>query len=120
MKQETKKFTSDVPMVVLSALCVLLAIINSIIVFARLRSNDFKVPVQYVVYDGSVLQSANWYSLYSLVLFVALGTGVSIFLAHRLHKGNRLFAGGVLVTHLVIAVISFLVINSLLHLVGKV
>ncbi len=120
MKHETQQFTKDRPILILSIFCVVLAIVNSVSTLVRLRSHDFKVPVQYVVHDGTVLQSAHWYSLYSFVLFALLGAGASVFLAIRLHKGNRLFAGGVLITYLVIATISFLVMHALLDLVSRV
>lgn len=122
MNKEVKpqQFIKDRPIFIFSITCVVMALVNTVITFARLRSHDFKVPVQYVVHDGTVFQTANWYSLYSFVLFALLGAGFSIFLAIRLHKSNRLFAGGILITYLVVSLISFLVINSLLGLVSRV
>jgi hypothetical protein len=89
-------------------------------VLIRLKSHDFKVPVQYIVNDGSVVQSSSWYSLYSLALIALFGAVASIFLAYRLHKGNRIFAIGLLVIYIVIALFGFLISNALLGLVSRV
>ncbi len=114
------KFTKDKPVILLALLGSVLAFANIVTVFARLRASDFKVPVQYIANDGSVLQSANWYSLYSLALFSVLSVGVTIFIAHRIHRGNRLFAIGILIVYVVTASVSLLVTNALLGLVGRV
>lgn len=114
------KFTKDRPIMVLAVISGLLAFLNVVSVIARLRSNDFKVPVQYVVHDGSVLQTSSWYSLYSLAFFSILSAVAMIVLAHRLHKANRLFASAILAVYLVIAVIALLASNALLGLVGGV
>lgn len=117
---EARVFTKDKPALFMSVIVVFLAIVNNLIVLARLRSNDFKVPIQYVVNDGSVLQTSSWYSLYSLGLFSAVGAIAVLFLAHRLHKGSRGFALGILVVFICIQVITVLVTNALLGLVGRV
>jgi hypothetical protein len=114
------RFTKDKPVMVLAVISGMLAFLNVILTFARLRSNDFKVPVQYVVHDGSVLQTSNWYSLYSLALFSVLSAGAMIFLAHRLHKANRLFAAATLAVYIVIGLVTLLATNALLGLVGRV
>lgn len=105
---------------VLSVVNGFLAFSTVVVVIARLRSNDFKVPVQYVVHDGSVLQTSSWFTLYSLALFAVLATGTTIFFAMKLHKSNRLFAGGVLAVYIVVALFSLLVTYALLELVSKV
>lgn len=114
------QFTKDKPVLILTILGSALALLNVILTLIRLNSHDFKVPVQYVVNDGSVLQISNWYSLYSLALVSVLGAGAIVFLAHRLHKQNRLFAIGVLLIYLVVAVIGLLATNAILGLVNRV
>lgn len=116
----TLQFTKDRPMLLLTILVGLLASLNVLLTFIRLRSHDFKVPVQYIAYDGSVIQTANWYSLYSLALFAILSAVAAIFLAHRLHSSNRMFAGGLLIAQTLLAVVTLLVTNSLLSLVAGV
>jgi hypothetical protein len=113
-------FTKDKPVIILTVVAALFAIANVLQTFIRLRSHDFKVPVQYVVNDGSVLQTSNWYTLFSLALFSLLGTGVVIFLAYKLHKSNRVFAAGVLTVQVVLAVVTLIVSGALLGLVSKV
>jgi len=113
-------FSKDRPVMVLAILGSLLAFLNVVLTVARLRSNDFKVPVQYVVHDGSVLQTANWYTLYSLALFSILSAVAVVFLAHRIHKGSRLFAAGTLVVYVVVGVVTLLATNALLSLVSRV
>lgn len=117
---EPTAFTKDKPIMILAVVNVVLAISNVILTVVKLSSHDFKVPVQYIVNDGSVLQTSNWYSLYSIALFSLVGAGISIFLAYRLHKGNRLFAAGVLIVYTVVAVVSLLVTYALLGLVSRV
>lgn len=117
---EPVQFTKDKPVIILAVICGVLAFSNLVLTFVRLKSHDFKVPVQYIVNDGSVLQTSSWYSLYSIALFSLLGAGAVIFVAHRLHKGNRLFAIGILTVYVVIAIVSLLVTNALLGLVGAV
>lgn len=117
---ESLPFIKDKPMIVLSVVNGFLAFATVMVVFVRLRSNDFKVPVQYVVHDGSVLQTSSWFTLYSLALFAILATGSTIFFAMKLHKSNRLFAGGVLAVYVVVALFSLLVTYALLELVSKV
>ena len=113
-------FTKDKPIMILAVTGAILAILNLILTVVKLGSHDFKVPVQYVVNDGSVLQTSNWYSLYSIALFSVVGAGMTIFLAYRLHRGNRLFAAGALVAYMVVGVVSLLVTWALLGLVGRV
>lgn len=113
-------FAKDKPVMLLAIIAGILSVINLIVTVVKLGSHDFKVPVQYVVNDGSVLQTSNWYSLYSIALFSLVGAGITIFLAHRLHKGNRLFAAGILLVYGVIALMSILVTSALLGLVGRV
>lgn len=113
-------FTKDRPILLLTIMAGFLSSLSVFITFFRLRSHDFKVPAQYIPQDGSVIQTASWYSLYSLALFAALGAAAVIFLAYRLHKANRLFAGGLLVAHIVLAVFGLLVTNALLSLVAGV
>ena len=117
---ESQPYIKDKPMMVLSVANGLLSFTTVLVVFARLRSNDFKVPVQYVVNDGSVLQASSWFTLYSLALFAILSTGLAIFFAIKLHKSNRLFAGGILAVFLVLALFSLFVSYALLELVSKV
>jgi len=117
---EPTSFTKDRPVMLLAVADSALALLAALIVFARLRSHDFKVPVQYLARDGSVLSSSSWYTLYSLAIFSLVGAGVSVFLAHKLYKGNRLFAGGILAAYLVVGVVSVLTINALLGLVARV
>jgi amino acid transporter len=117
---EPLQFTKDKPAIILAVIGALLAFSNLLLTFVRLRSHDFKVPVQYIVNDGSVLQTSNWYTLYSTALFSVLSVAAVIFIAHRLHKGNRQFAIGILAIYLIIAVINILVTNALLGLVGRV
>lgn len=113
-------FSKDKPALLFSALSIVFAFLSVVSVMARLRSHDFKVPVQYVVNDGSVLQTSSWYTLYSLALVAVLGTIAVIFLSHRLYKSSKIFAIGILVTYIVIQIITLLVINALLGLVSRV
>ena len=86
----------------------------------RLRSHDFKIPVQYIVNDGSVLQTSSWYSLYSLALFSLISTVVILFLARRLHRSNRLLCLGILLVYGFVSSVGFLVTFALLNLVSQV
>lgn len=113
-------FTKDKTVMILAVVASLLSLGNVLQTFIRLRSHAFKVPTQYVVSDGSVLQTSNWYTLYSLALFSLLGTGLLIFLAYRLHKSNKVFAAGILVVQVVLAVVSLVVTGALLGLVSRV
>jgi hypothetical protein len=117
---ETLSYTKDKPVIVLAILSGFLALANIIQTFVRLRSHTFKVPVQYVVNDGSVLQVSSWYTLYSLALFSVISTGIIIFLSYRLHKANRVFAAGALSVQIVLAVVTLVVSGALLGLVSKV
>lgn len=122
MKHETSHlaFSKDRPILLLTLLSGALIALNTISVVLRLRPSDFKIPIQYIVHDGTVVQSGNWYSLYSLALFAVVCGVMSILLAHRLHKANRIFALVTLIVYVFVAFFSFLAINSLLSLVGKV
>lgn len=117
---ENLSFTKDKPVIILAVICGVLAFSNLILSLIRLNSHDFKVPVQYIVNDGSVLQTSSWYTLYSIALVSILGAGAVIFLAQRLHKANRLFAAGVLAIYVFIGVVSLFVTYALLGLVGRV
>lgn len=117
---EARLFTKDKAAMTLTIVSGALVLLNVASVFVRLRSHDFKVPVQYVVNDGSVLQTSNWLSLYSLILVSILGFAAAIYLAHQLYKASRQFAVAALAVYVVIAVFSLLVTNALLGLVGKV
>lgn len=117
---ETRLFTKDKVAMTLVIISGVLSFLNIMTVFVRLRSHDFKVPVQYVVNDGSVLQSSNWLSLYSLAVVSILGFVTVVFLAHQLYKASRQFAVAALAVYVVISVVSLLVTNALLGLVGKV
>lgn len=98
----------------------MLSVLTFLSVVIRLRSNDFKVPVQYVVNDGAVLQTSNWFSLYSLALFSVFTCIAVIFLSHTLYKGNRMFAIGMLAIYVVVSLITLFATNALLGLVGRV
>ena len=113
-------FTKDKPVMILAVVSCVLAALNVILTFILLRSHDFKVPVQYIVNDGSVLQTSNWYSLYSLAVFSIASAVAAVFIARRLHKGNRLFSIGVLAVYCIIGVITLLSTFALLNLVSKV
>ena len=117
---EPTPFIKDKPVMVITVINCVLAALNLILTVVRLRSHDFKVPVQYIVNDGTVLQTSNWYSLYSFALFSVVGVVVTTLLAIRLHKGSRVFANGTLLAYTVVAVMSLLVTNALLGLVSKV
>lgn len=113
-------FTKDKLVMFLAIIDGFLIVLGVVISIIRLHSHDFKIPVQYVVADGSITQSANWYSLYSLTAFMLLCGIATIFLAHRMYRGNRLFAAGVLLIYLVVAFVSLLIMGALLGLVGRV
>lgn len=117
---EPTLFTKDKATMTLSIISGVIAVITVVLVFVRLKSHDFKVPVQYIVNDGSVVQSSVWYSLYSLALIAVFGAAVSIFLSYRLHKSSRIFAIGVLAMYVVLALFGLLVSNALLGLVSRV
>lgn len=117
---EATPFIKDRPILILAIANALVSLLTVIITLFRLRSNDFKVPVQYIVHDGSVLQTSSWYSLYSLVFFAVLSAAGAIFFAYKLHKSNRIFAGGILAAYLIVGIFTFRVVNSLLILVSKV
>jgi hypothetical protein len=114
------KFSKDKPVVILAVLSGLLAFINTAATLARLKSHDFKVPVQYIANDGSVLQTSSWYTLYSLAIFSVLSAGVGIFIAHKLHKSSAVFATGLLIVQVVLSIVALLVSSALLGLVSRV
>lgn len=117
---EPVPFIKDRAMLLLVAIDSLLIVSIVTVVLARLRSHDFKVPVQYVVNDGSVLQVSQWFTLYSLAVFAVL-TGVATFiLAQRLHKSERNYAIIALIIFGVSAVFGLLTTNALLGLVARV
>lgn len=122
MKEQTQanSFFKDRTAMLLGTVNAGLIVANVLSVFLRLRPSDFKIPVQYIVYDGTVVQTGNWFSLYSLVLFSAVGGVISLLLAYRLYKSNRHFAIAVMVVYSVLAVFSLLSINALLGLVERV
>lgn len=120
MEIATPQFSKDKPVMFVAAINVLVALATLFVVFVRLRSHDLKVPVQHIVNDGSVLQTGSWYSLYSLAFISVVGTGAVLFLAHQLHKGNRLFALGTLIAYTMINAFGLLVTVALLGLVSRV
>lgn len=122
MSKDTTKitaFSKDASVVILGAINLLVAIAAVASVFLRLRSHDFKVPVQHLVNDGGEVSLASWYTLYSLAAFAVFGVVVAILLARRLHAHNPTFAHGVLMAQAVVAVFSLLTINALLGLVSQ-
>ncbi len=119
-KTESIPFNKDRPVMSLAVFNGVVASLIALTTLFRLRSNDFKIPVQFIVYDGSVLSSSNWFSLYSLAFFAIFTMVVAILISMKLHKANRLFSGGVLVIHLVVLIYGLLVTNALLSLVNKV
>ena len=119
-KELPTKFSKDTSVVLLLSANIVLMLLSSISVIFRLRPNDFKIPVQYIVYDGTIVQSGNWYSLYGFLFFILAGGAITIFLAHRVYKANRLFTLAVLSVYLMVSVYSLLTINALLSLVERV
>lgn len=113
-------FFKDRPILLLLIGNGLLAFATVASVFVRLRSSDFKVPVQYVVNDGSVLQTSQWFTLYSIALFSVLSAVATVVLAQRLHRGERNYAQVVLIVYAVISVFGLLATNALLGLVSRV
>ena len=113
-------FSKDKTVLGLSAFSIIATLATVLFSIAMLRSHDFKVPVQYVVNDGSVLQTSNWYTLYSLPLFAVMSTAVMLFLAHKLYRTNRIFSIGVLAAYSLVSIVGFLVTFALLNLVSKV
>lgn len=118
VQQQT--FSKDKSVLSLAALSVVMTVSTVLLSIVLLRSHDFKVPVQYVVNDGSVLQTSNWYTLYSLPLFAVVSVAVIIFLAQRLYRTNRIFSIGVLAAYGLVSTVGFLVTFALLNLVSKV
>lgn len=122
MSEQTKypPFIKDRPILLLVIANALLALLNVIVTLGRLRSHDFKVPVQYLVRDGSVIATSSWYTLYGLAIFCVAGTVLNLMVARKLHESNRWYAFVLLLIYIVVSVVSFLVINALLSLVGRV
>lgn len=120
------KVTEPVPFVRDRAVLLLLGV-NSLLVLAtvtsvivRLRSHDFKVPIQYVVNDGSVLQTSAWFNLYLFVLF-SVFTGIcTAILAQRMHKSQRTFSLIILGLFAVVSIFGLLATSALLGLVAQV
>lgn len=117
---EPVPFIKDRVILLLLSVDSLLVVSSVLLVFARLRSHDFKVPVQYVVNDGSVLQTSQWYSLYSIALFAILSGVGTVILAQRLHKSERNYAIVALILFAITALFGILTTNALLGLVGQV
>lgn len=117
---EEQIFSKDKATLSLMALNVILSVATVLTTLIGLRSHDFKIPVQYIVNDGSVLQTSNWYSLYSLALFSIVGTGVIIYLAQKLYRSNRVYSIGVLAAYSLVSVVGLSVTLALLNLVSKV
>ena len=115
--QQFSRDTSVVLLLILNGALMLAAILS---VLLRLRPNDFRIPVQYIVYDGTVVQSGNWYSLYALIIFVLAGGGITIYLARKLYAANRYFTLATLAVYAVVGVFSLFSINALLSLVQRV
>ncbi len=103
----------------LVGLSTILTLANMVAVVARLRSNTFKVPIQYNTLDGSIIQ-ASWYQLYGLAIFSLVCGALTLVAAHRLYKGSRWFSVGVLIIYCLISVISFITINALLSFVARI
>jgi hypothetical protein len=122
MEKNTQQtvFSKDKVALGLAAWSVFATVATILFSLVRLRSHDFKIPVQYIVNDGSVLQTSSWYSLYSLALFSLISTVVILFLAHRLHRSNRLFSLGILLVYGFVSSVGFLVTFALLNLVSQV
>jgi hypothetical protein len=113
-------FIKDRPILLLVILNSVLALLNLITTLARLRSHDFKVPVQYLVRDGSVITTSNWYSLYGLAIFSVIGMVLNIMVARKMHESNRWFAFIILLLYILVSVVTFLIINAILGLVSRV
>ncbi len=113
-------FSKDRTIVLVTVFNMGLIIASVVSVLFRLRPNDLKIPVQYVVYDGSIVQTGNWFSLYSLAFFVIAGGIVTTLLAKKMYVANKSFALTVLLTYTFVALFSLLTINALLGLVERV
>ncbi|MBP9738494.1 hypothetical protein KBD20_02285 [Candidatus Saccharibacteria bacterium] len=117
---EAVPFFKDRLMTTLVALDGFIVVLVVVSVFARLRSHDFKVPVQYVVNDGSILQTSQWFTLYSLALFAVIAGISTVILAQRIHKSERWYAAAALILLAVTTFFGFLMTNALLGLVSQV
>lgn len=113
-------FTKDKAVLSLLAFNAITTAATVITSFILLRSHDFKVPVQYVVNDGSVLQTSSWYTLFSLPAFAIISTVAVIFLANKLYKADRIFSIGILIAYSLVSTVGLLVTFALLNLVSKV
>ncbi len=117
---EAVPFFKDRLMTSLVALDVVMIVLVVVSVFARLRSHDFKVPVQYVVNDGSILQTSQWFTLYSFAFFAVLAGISTIILAQRIHKSERWYAAAALILFAITTFFGLLMSNALLGLVSQV
>ncbi len=113
-------FVKDRFVLLLGTVDVAIVALMSLSVILRLRSHDFKIPVQYVVNDGSVLQTSQWFSLYSIVIFVVLSGAGKIILAQRIHKSERNYALVALLLFAIFGIFGLLITNALLGLVAQV
>ena len=117
---EPVPFVKDRFVLLVSAVDAVLMVLVVFSVILRLRSHDFKIPVQYVVNDGSVLQTSQWFTLYSIVLFVILSGIGTLILAQRLHKSERNYAVLSLLLYGIVTLFGLLITNALLGLVSQV
>ena len=117
---EPVPFVKDRFVLLVSAEDAVLMVLVVFSVILRLRSHDFKIPVQYVVNDGSVLQTSQWFTLYSIVLFVILSGIGTLILAQRLHKSERNYAVLSLLLYGIVTLFGLLITNALLGLVSQV
>lgn len=113
-------FVKDRFVLLLGAVDVAVMLSVALSVILRLRSHDFKIPVQYVVNDGSVLQTSQWFSLYSIVIFVVLSGIGTIILAQRMHKSERNYALIALLLFAIFGIFGLFITNALLGLVAQV
>ncbi len=122
MKQEVKNppFSKDRPVVLLVVANAGLILATFFSVILRLRPNDFKIPIQFIVYDGTTIQTGNWFSLYSIVLFSIGGGIITLLLAKKLYGANRFFSLAVLAVYGVVALFTLFSVNALLTLVERV
>lgn len=112
-------FVKDRFVLLLGAVDVAVMLSVALSVILRLRSHDFKIPVQYVV-NGSVLQTSQWFSLYSIVIFVVLSGIGTIILAQRMHKSERNYALIALLLFAIFGIFGLFITNALLGLVAQV
>lgn len=113
-------FSKDRTIVLITVLNIGLIAASVISVVFRLRPNDLKIPVQYIVYDGSIVQTGNWFSLYSLAFFMIAGGIITTLLAKKMYAAHKSFAVATLAAYTCVALFSLLSINALLGLVERV